>query len=140
MKREELLIDIANKFIELNPNTIAIGGSLMLKLRGIDIGREIHDLDLITNEHVLTINIPEGIGLYNKDGKSPYAGGSMKCQCIDNDLTIDILSSLETIDIINGIPLGSIQALIEAKIKYAQQDNDDAIKHQNDLIILKKLI
>ena len=140
MKREELLIDIANKFIELNPNTIAIGGSLMLKLRGIDIGREIHDLDLITNEHVLTINIPKGIGLYNKDGKSPYVGGSIKCQCIDNDVTIDILPSNETIDIINGIPLGSIRGLIEAKIKYAQQDNDDAIKHQNDLIILKKLI
>lgn len=139
MNREELLLDIANKFIQDNPNKIAIAGSLMLKIRGVDLGREIHDLDLITNHHPLTIVIPKEIEYYKKEEQPPtiYLDGSLKCQY--NDITIDILQSDETIDMVNGIPLGSLEKLIEAKIKYAQQNNIQAEKHKQDLIILNKL-
>ena len=61
MNKEQKLIEIAKKFIKCNPNSIGITGTLMLKLRGIDLGREIDDLDLIVNDWCPNVVFPKDL-------------------------------------------------------------------------------
>lgn len=48
----EKLKKIAKEILDANPKqNICVGGTLMLAMRGIDIGREPEDIDIIINDY-----------------------------------------------------------------------------------------
>lgn len=124
----EKLLEIVKELCDLNKD-ISITGTLMLKLRGIDLDREPHDIDLL---------IPTGTTLILPKTavktKSDYGDGSERYEY--NNFKIDILSSEEKPEIINGWKLGSIEQLMEAKFKYVKQGNRSSNKHYDDLVKL----
>lgn len=124
----EKLLEITKELCDLNKD-LSITGTLMLKLRGIDLGREPHDIDLL---------IPTGTTLILPKTavktKSDYGDGSEKYEY--NGFKIDILSSEEKPEIINGWKLGSIEQLMGAKFKYTKQGNKSSNKHYDDLVKL----
>lgn len=132
MDKETILVEIAKKFIACNPNKIAITGSLMLKLRGIDLGREIEDLDLIINDYCTNIVFP--MDLEFTDIEKASDSTSLKYKY--GDIAIDILSTVEDIEVVNGLPLGNLSQLINKKYMYSKQNNESAKKHYDDLIKL----
>ncbi len=132
MNKEQKLIEIAKKFIECNPNSIGITGTLMLKLRGIDLGREIDDLDLIVNDWCPNVVFPKDLEFEDLGKASDYINLKYKC----DNIKIDILSSNEQLEIVEGLPLGSLSNLIEHKYIYCNQNNPSSKKHYEDLIKL----
>ena len=132
MNKEQKLIEIAKKFIECNPNSIGITGTLMLKLRGIDLGREINDLDLIVNDLCPNVEFPKDLDLEELGHASDFINLKYKV----DDIKIDILSSNEKIEIVDGLPLGNLSNLLEHKYIYCNQNNPSSKKHYDDLVKL----
>ena len=132
------MVRLAKEVVDLNKNiSPAVTGSLMLKLRGYDIGREPVDLDIIVSELYNTKEgrpiVPEGFKLKSVDsGSSPE---SMK-YFDENGFKIEFLFSVEDVDEVDGIPLGGVRELLLAKIKYGLGDNNENSrkKHLNDII------
>lgn len=131
-KREKKLLKLAEEVLRDNPNT-CLTGTLMLRLRGIDLGRPPKDIDILICDYAPTIKLDEkwkeipdskssnGIGIkYEYDG-----------------IILDVMSSNEQPEYLNGIRLGSVEKLVEKKIRYSKQENDQAEKHKKDLDILK---
>lgn len=125
------LIEIAKQILALNPNA-SLTGTLMLKLRGIDLGREPHDIDILICDHAPAIVFPESWVLVEKGISSD--GCSAKYEY--NGIIIDVLSHGEKPDIIDGIQVGKLQSLLDAKYRYSLQGNSEAQKHHDDLVMI----
>lgn len=128
----DTLLNIAKRLINENYTNMCLGGSLMLKYRGIDLGRDPHDIDLVIYEKDTTFKIPTGMNVVLErkasDGYSDvysYKG-----------ITIDVLVGSDTPEIINGIPCGTVKQLMEAKYKYSLKGMGSSKKHHDDLVKL----
>ena len=127
----ENLLEIAKKILEINENA-CLTGTLMLKLRGIDLGREPHDIDILISDYAPNIKIPEGMKLEECGHSSDGSHAKYKYKGVE----IDILSDGEEPEIVNGLKLGTVEKLIEKKYLYSIQNNSSAEKHHKDLIKL----
>lgn len=125
----ENLLEIAKQILSENPNT-SLTGSLMLKLRGFDLGREIHDIDILICDHAPCIKFPIGWNVIDNGFASDGSSAKYKY----NDIVIDVISDGEQPEIIDGIPLGRLDSLLNAKYLYSTQNNPQAQKHKEDLI------
>jgi hypothetical protein len=126
------LFNLANSILHEHPN-MALTGTLMLLIRGIDLGRIPSDLDFVFNEMSESaefLNLEyEGV---SSDGKSvKYKYG---------DIKVDFLQSEEKHEVVNGWRLGSLNNLISAKQLYSYQNNSPAEKHREDLEKIRKQI
>lgn len=126
------LLNIAKRLLNENYTNMCLGGSLMLKYRGIDLGRDPHDIDLVIHGKNDTFNIPTGMNVVLErkasDGYSDvysYEG-----------VTIDVLYGGDVPEIINGIPCGTVAALMKAKYKYSLKGMGSSKKHYDDLVKL----
>lgn len=135
MTEEELniryLTHIAKRILEVNPEA-SLTGSLMLKLRGIDLGRPPKDIDILIRDYARNIKFPEDIKVEEVGSASDGHGAKFKY----NGIFIDVLSSAEEPEVMNGMNLGTVDGLINAKLKYGTQRNEEATKHISDLIKL----
>jgi hypothetical protein len=124
------LLSIAKQILEANP-AASLTGSLMLKLRGIDLGREPSDIDiLIYKDYAFNLVIPEGMDFK----ESEFASDGCGIKYDFNGIKIDVMSSGEEPEIVDGINLASVKELIKMKYTFANQDGPKADKHKNDLI------
>jgi len=110
----------------------ALTGSLMLLVRGIEKRRESHDIDILvkTFENLPTENLCQA---------SPMYPDSVKFKIEDTGINIDFLiNDSEIIEIINGIPCGSVEILLNRKYQYSRQDKfpESRNKHRLDLEFL----
>jgi hypothetical protein len=133
-KEKELikLFNLANNILYEHPN-MALTGTMMLLIRGIDLERIPSDLDFVFNEMSESaefLNLEyDGV---SSDGKSvKYKFG---------DIKVDFLQSEEKCEVVNGWRLGSLNKLISEKEKYACQNNSSAEKHREDLEKIRKQI
>ena len=124
------LLDVAKEILSLYPKA-AITGTLMLMLRGIDLGRAPQDIDIIYDGNTNDIDLSQ-FGAALKDTSSD--GTSSKYEY--KGVAVDVLSTIgERFDILNGWRLGSFEGLVKAKIKYAKQtSHKDCEKHKADLL------
>ena len=127
----EKLLKIAKRILEVNPNA-CLTGTLMLSLRGVDLGREPHDIDILFADYGPNLIIPKEYSFIDKGFASD--GTSQKYEY--DGILIDVLSSNEIPEDVNGIRLGSVAELMDAKYSYCKQNNEEAKKHYADLIIL----
>ena len=125
------LIEIAKKIHDANENC-CITGTLMLYLRGIDLGREPKDIDILICDYAHNITFPPEIEVEIIDGASDGSGIKYKYK----EFVIDVLSNGEQPEIVNGWRLGTIENLMQKKYIYSKQDIPDAKKHYDDLIKL----
>lgn len=130
MKTEELL-HIAKTILDVNPHS-SLGGSLMLYVRGIDLGREPHDIDILIVDHACNIIIPKSLGLVEDSISSDGCHSSYKI----GDVKVDILSCGESFEEVNGWRLCSIKRLMDVKFEYYLKGGSCKDKHYNDLINL----
>lgn len=136
------LLSLAVAIINANKQfNAALSGSLMLALRGIDLGRDQHDLDITIDKKVdsvySSIRLPK---VYTRQSSkypvvtSFYANGYP---------TIDIFYSLEKREIIHGIPCTTIEQVLKAKRIIANNSlihSDARTKHKNDIKIIEESI
>ena len=127
----EKLLFIAKRILDVNP-TACLTGTMMLKLRGIDLGREPHDVDILIRDYAPCIIMPEDMNAEEIGRASDNCGIKYKF----NDVIIDILSDGEEPELVDGIRLGTVDGLMKAKYLYSQQNNDSAKKHREDLVKL----
>lgn len=150
-RREQQLLELAKLIINKSgyKDKIALTGSLMLSLRGIDKRREAHDVDLVVCLH--TVNLHD---LYVPDGFVPIAKNNYPIVKMVNALdaegtTVDILLSDEfeeellvnyPMEVIDGILCANPYFLIDAKEKFAILDKDPESrnKHLEDVQYLRE--
>jgi hypothetical protein len=125
------LLELAKKILDLNPNA-SLTGSLMLKIRGIDLGREPHDIDILIRDYAPKCVLPSDLKIEKSNASSCGTGIKYKC----GDIEIDIMSSSEEPEIIDGWRLGKVQELMEAKYDYFKKEGEVAKKHYDDLVKL----
>ena len=123
------LLSIAKEILDLNDNA-SLTGTLMLKLRGIDLGRGIKDIDILIPDYAPNAIMPEHSTLELSEEASDGSG----IKYIYKGVMVDILSSNEEPVIFKGIKMGTIDGLIKAKYEYSKQENSHALKHHEDLI------
>ena len=130
------LLEVA-KWVTDN-NSVGLTGSMMFKLRGVDLEREPNDLDFIgfegTQDKIDTIKVPKGFLYKSQDG----GGSAVESVVFYNkelNIKLDFMYSEEDIDFDLEIPLGDLQECIQAKIRYAINDKSEEsrTKHLNDL-------
>jgi len=128
----ETLFEIAKKILDAN-GSCSLTGTLMLKIRGIDLGREPKDIDILIYDYAEKINFPfeveEMAGIMGSDGSSvKFKYG---------DVIIDVLSDGERPEEVDGWRLGTLDGLMKAKYAYSKNQNDpQSEKHYNDLVKL----
>ncbi len=132
---EKKLLEIAIDIIELNSWChAALTGSLMLKHRGIETGRDARDIDIIVEEldQEDPPTVPSGFELVDTAGsKSVHEAIRYKNK---EGVKVDFLFSEEPREIHAGIVCGSLKCLIEAKGRYAKTDiGESRQKHEFDL-------
>ncbi|WP_088656241.1 hypothetical protein [Geofilum rhodophaeum] len=134
-QQEQMLLEIAKDIIELNSwCDAALTGSLMLKHRGIETGRDARDIDIIVEEldEEDSPTVPSGFELVDT------AGSKSELEAIqyknEEGVKVDFLFSEELREIHGGIVCGSLKCLIEAKSGYAKTDiGESRQKHEFDL-------
>ena len=102
----------------------------MLKLRGIDLGREPHDIDILICDHAPNIVFPADWNVIDKG----YASDGHSAKYEYNGIVIDVMSDGERPEIVDGIALGQLKSLLDAKYRYSLQNNSEAQKHHDDLV------
>lgn len=125
----EKLLKIAKSILDINPNS-ALTGTLMLKLRGINLGREPHDIDILLCDYAPNIKFPDDLKVKHIGLASDGSGSKYEY----DGIIIDILSSNEEHDVIDGLRLGSVEKLMDAKYRYSLQNFDNSTKHHDDLV------
>jgi hypothetical protein len=123
---EKILLFIARLLIEKNEDS-ALTGSLMLYVRGLKKRREAHDIDILVKD-IAAIFVPDEFSQ-----ASPQYPDSIKFKC--GDLVVDfLLNQDEEIEIVNGVPCGNVDKLLQQKCKYSKQSSEEeAKKHKEDL-------
>jgi len=127
----ENILEIAKKIHDANPNC-SISGTLMLKIRGIDLGREPKDIDILICDYAPNIIIPPDIEVEYLGHASDGSGAKYK----HKDFIIDVMSKGEQPEIVNGWRLGTVEKLMQAKYFYSKQNNSASKKHYDDLVKL----
>lgn len=125
---EELLL-IAKNILDVNP-LACLTGTMMLKLRGIDLGREPHDIDILIRDHAPCIIIPSDMKMEEIGRASDDSGIKYRFK----DIVIDVLSDGEEPELVNGIRCGTLDGLMRAKYLYSRQNNEASQKHHDDLV------
>jgi len=142
-ENEKSLLERAKVILSMNSDIgAALTGSLMLAVRGIERRREAVDVDIICE---YLCEKEEGFPSMPSEFKvSGIEGGRSEVDAIQfiskiDGLKIDFLYSDEECEVVDGISLGSVKELIEAKGRYAKNDKCDESrgKHQFDLVVLK---
>lgn len=142
-ENEKLLLEKAKVILSMNYDIgAALTGSLMLAVRGIERRREAVDIDIVCE---YLCEKEEGFPSMPSEYKlSEMEGGKSEVEAIQfaskiDSAKIDFLYSDEEIECVDGIMLGSVKELIEAKERYAENDKCDESrgKHQLDLVVLK---
>lgn len=144
-EKDKMLLDIASEVIYLNKDADAkLSGSLMLRVRGLDIRREPEDIDIIVNtlceQGPGRPIVPEGFTVSTMDGKKSDVNAIQFTNA--EGVKIDFLYSDESAfyaaigNLI--IACGDIGQLIKAKINYAANDlsAESANKHLLDVAYL----
>jgi len=127
----ENLLKIAKEILEIKSGA-SLTGTLMLKLRGIDLGREPKDIDILICDYAPNIKFPEGFEFESRGFASDGCGARYE----HKGIIIDVLSDGEQPENVNGWSLGTVEKLIQAKFHYSKQNNESAEKHHNDLVKL----
>lgn len=133
--KETELLDLAKQVIELNPDLeLAVTGTLMLSMQGISVGRDAHDLDIISGKEFSEYRKPQvPEGFFQCAPVYPYSVSYKH----DDGRKIDFLLSTEerTIHPKYQVPIGTIAKLLSAKHFYSKQDlaPEDVEKHLNDI-------
>lgn len=131
----EKILSLAKQILDNNPDAI-LTGSLMLHIRGIDLNRDVTDIDILLGDYAYNFNKPNDMYFENIGTGSDVYFSRYKY----NDIIIDIMGGSEDFDIIdNGFRIAKVENLIKKKITYSKQDNDKAEKHKNDLTILNQI-
>ncbi|MFP4019100.1 MAG: hypothetical protein ACLFUH_07610, partial [Bacteroidales bacterium] len=123
--------EIAKRIHDYNENC-SITGTLMLKIRGIDLGREPKDVDILICDYAPNIKFPPDMKAKQIGQASDGSGAKYQY----DGVIIDVLSDGEEPEIIDGWRLGTLKKLLGVKYEYSKQANEDAQKHYNDLIKL----
>lgn len=131
--KTEFLTSIAKKILDVNPNA-SLTGTLMLKLRGIDLGREPSDIDILICDYSPNITFPKYMEV--ESIKNASDGSDSRFKYIENGhiMMIDVLSDGEEPEIVDGLKLGSVEELMNQKYWYSLQGNDNSKKHREDLV------
>ena len=134
------LLSIAKEILDLNDNA-SLTGTLMLKLRGIDLGRDAKDIDICSIKPE-NIAFPKGSDKqpfkydneedYNNDTENEIYRFTIKSN--SEKINVDCIYSDKDYDIVNGIKLAKVEDLMQAKYEYSLQDYVSASKHHEDLI------
>lgn len=133
--KETELLELATTIISLNPDLeLAITGTLMLSMVGIGVGRDAHDLDILSNKEFTSSrrpSVPDGFTQC-----SPVYPYSVSYKHSDGR-KIDFLYSTEECKMHPEykVPVGTIEHLLSAKHFYAKQDliPEEVQKHRNDI-------
>jgi len=125
------ILKIARDILDCNQSAV-ITGSLMLKIRGIDIGREPHDIDILLDDYAANFIFPVNYSV-NEDCEKAESRGAFSRVYIDT-VKIDIISSSEPFDVIDGYRVASVEFLVKAKMRYAREPGEGSQKHFNDLL------
>lgn len=143
--KELMLLDIARKFISYNRTSkLYLAGSLMLKLRGIDLGREINDIDIcIKNiQELNSLELPEGFFIEEYIlGDVGYETLITRCRNEDG-IVIDLLHNYDITwdeeNYIDGMSCASVSSLLLEKQKYISDNSHGKEKHERDIDIIHK--
>lgn len=134
----EKLKKIAKEILDANPKqNICVGGTLMLAMRGIDLGREPEDIDIIINDYAPEIEMPDSF----EQTESIGSGAThLRFEHKESGVKVDVISGYDRVEVMDGIKIGTIQKTIDAKREYISNDTDPDGKHKQDMKILKQLI
>lgn len=132
----EEILKLVKEVLELNKQyDLAIGGSVCLKLMGIDLGREPQDIDIASKESILNLRLSVPEGWYQ------YTGQTANRAIFKNDssyIKIEFLySPSEKTTIIDGIKCDNLSSIVDAKKLYASRGVNSSKKHQDDLAIIE---
>lgn len=133
-ENESKLLEIAKEVIELNYHiNAALTGSLMLSVRKIDKRRDATDIDILV-KNVNKIVKPKGFWQRDIETEDEYEE-SDRYRFFENKdgIHLDFFEGCanELIELVNDIPCGSIQAMLDAKFEYWEDNGND--KHYEDL-------
>ena len=129
MEKGKSILEVAKQILDLNPQAL-LTGSLMLKIRGIDLGREPHDIDILIRDFAPNIIFPKDSNVKEIGVASNGEGAKYNV----DGFIVDVMSSGEAPSVYKGWRLGSVEELMNAKYIYSTQKNDSAKKHYDDLI------
>lgn len=126
------ILEVAKELLDLNENA-SLTGTLMLKIRGIDLGRDPHDIDILFDDFADNFKFPADAEVENLSEES-YHYTAIKYKY--KGFMVDVLSCATPPETVNGWRLGSVQELMKVKYEYSKQNNASAQKHHDDLIKL----
>jgi predicted metal-dependent phosphotriesterase family hydrolase len=132
----EEILKLAKEVLELNKQyDLAIGGSICLKMMGIDLGRNPLDIDIVSKESMLDLKLVVPEGWYQ------YTGRTANRAVFKNDsnyIKIEFLYSPSgSTTIIDGIKCDNLNSIIDAKKLYISKGVNSSKKHQDDLAIIE---
>jgi len=137
--REKALLEIAKEIITINSDLRpALTGSLMLALRGIKKRREASDIDIICEnlceEHEGYPIMPSIWKVGNINGSKSDVD-AIQFEHRVSGIKVDFMYSDEKIELVDEIPCGSIEAMINTKEHYSKHDaSEESIKkHSEDI-------
>jgi hypothetical protein len=125
------LLYTTKRILELNPKT-SLTGTLMLKLRGIDLGREPKDIDILKSDTPIKLKFPSYWNKHIKIIGKASDGSGVKYKY--KSIIIDVIGTAEEPELIQGIRCGTLKGLMDAKYLYSHQKNESSFKHYSDLV------
>lgn len=133
-------LNTLNAFIGLNKNLV-IGGSLSLFLQGVDLKREVSDIDIIV-EKGQKIKTPQGFEL-SMTNKSEYR--NLMAQGYFNGIKVDFLLKDEDVTTIPlstcfDITLVSKQTIIKAKLSYLMDSKTTEVEKKKHAKVIENLL
>lgn len=141
-------IELARWIEETNYRAILLTGSLMLHLRGIDLGREPQDIDFLIRDDAFDpdfINLPPWAKKISEEetpdgyvvrARFMYFGTKIEFLTVVNRECFTFNKENE----VDGIYLASVEGLLAAKKEYVANDTSEESKekHRRDIEIIEK--
>lgn len=144
-ENEKKLAEIAIWMIENNPS-LHIGGSLLLKMNGIDIKRKVHDIDLVSsdsNKDISEYECPENFEIYQDETVKHNVYSPYRFKSKSEEIFIDILFN-ENDGENDGKIFSDLSSLVDAKFLYLAKSlssqQDKCIKDIFNILISPKAI
>lgn len=134
------LLDIITEIQNLNPEySFIITGSLALYLNGVDLKREIHDIDLLV-DFKDNKNIIQNINVNGEMIKIRSGNNSIGYHLTEHDIIIDtfLYDGKEDYRQINNFKVALVENIALAKKYYVENKTDNNNKHKNDLNVINK--
>ncbi len=138
-------IELARWIEETNYSDVLLTGSLMLHLRGIDLGREPQDLDFLVRDDGFD---PDGIILPPWTEKISAPDGYVvraRFMCLGTKIEFLTVGNRERFTFdeenkVDDIYLASVEGLLAAKKEYVENDTSEESKekHRRDIEIIEK--